>query len=93
MYVDHIIALDSALGSAGAWVTLPKEATPDGEVLRATTPEGVSPIGLVTLHLQTPGATRNSDPLAGSWLPRQVRVLTGTEGDCVDCFSCWECWG
>ena len=42
-------------GSACAWVTLPKDATPDGQVLGATT-EGVSPIiGLVTLHLQTPG--------------------------------------
>ena len=53
---DRRIALYRALGSAGAWVTLPKEATPDGQVLRATTPEGVSPIiGLVALILQTPG--------------------------------------
>ena len=37
--------------------------TRDGQVLPATTPEGVSPIiGLVTLPLQTPGATRNGDP-------------------------------
>ena len=37
--------------------------TPDGHILRATTPEGVSPIiGPGTLPLQTPGATRNGDP-------------------------------
>ena len=37
--------------------------TRDGQVLRATTPEGVSPIiGLVTLPQQTPWATRNGDP-------------------------------
>ena len=41
---DRRTALYRALGSAGAWVTLPKEATMDGQVLRATTPEGVSPI-------------------------------------------------
>ena len=42
--------------SAGAWVTLPREATLDGHILRATTPEGVSPIiGPGTLPLQTPG--------------------------------------
>ena len=53
---DRRIALYRALVSAGAWVTLPKEATPNGQVLRAPTPGGVSPIiGLVSLQLQTPG--------------------------------------
>ena len=34
---------------------VPKEVTPDGQVLRATTPDGASPIiGLVALHLQNP---------------------------------------
>ena len=35
---DRRIALYRALGSAGAWVTLPKEVTLDGQVLRAATP-------------------------------------------------------
>ena len=63
---DHHIALYRALGSAGAWVTLPKEATPDGQALRATTPKGVSPIiGLVALHLQTLGPPATVTP---GWL-------------------------
>ena len=63
-----------ALGSAGAWVTLPKEVTPDGQVLRATTPEGVSPIiGLVSLHLQNPWLA----PSFTSQLPHKGKELTG----------------
>ena len=56
--IKTVASLSTGLwGSAGAWVTLPKESTPDGQVLRATTPEGVSPIiRLVTLDLQTPGS-------------------------------------
>ena len=43
--------------SAGAWVSLPRrEATLDGQVLRAATPWGVLPIiGLISLPLQPPG--------------------------------------
>ena len=60
---DCIIVVVVRLWGPGAWVTLPKEATPDGQVLRAATPQGVLPIiGLVSLPLQTPGATRNGDP-------------------------------
>ena len=40
----------------GAWVAHPKEATLPDRVLRATTPEGVSPIiGPVSLSSPTPG--------------------------------------
>ena len=52
---DLSMALNS-LESAGAWITPPKEATLDGQVLQATTPEGVSPIiGPVSLVVQTYG--------------------------------------
>ena len=44
-------------GPAGAWVTLPKEATPDGQVLPGTTPRGsvTHHWDSSALHLQTPG--------------------------------------
>ena len=46
--------------------------TRDGHILRATTPEGVSPIiGPGTLPLQTPRATRNGDPWPAPGFPSQ----------------------
>ena len=71
---DRRIAYYRARKSAGAWVALPKEATLDSLVLRATTPEGASPIiGLVALHLQTSWLA----PSFTSQLPNKGKQLTG----------------
>ena len=61
--VDRSIAVQGSGVRGGVGQLSRREATRDGHILRATTPEGVSPIiGPGTLPLQTPGATRNGDP-------------------------------